>query len=64
LLADDVDGLVAALDVVLGDEVERKRLTKGALDRASQLTWDATARGTFEVLADEAIRWRGRRRRG
>ena len=64
LLADDLDGLVRGLDVVLGDEAERKRLTKGALDRASQLTWDATARGTFEVLADEAVRRRsGRQRR-
>jgi glycosyltransferase involved in cell wall biosynthesis len=63
LLADDVDGLARGLDVVLGDEAERKRLTKGALDRASQLTWDATARGTFEVLADEAVRRRGGRPR-
>lgn len=63
LLADDVDGLVRSLDVVLGDDVERKRLTKNALDRASQLTWEATARGTLEVLADEAVRWRRRRGR-
>jgi glycosyltransferase involved in cell wall biosynthesis len=60
LLVDDVDGLVRGLDLVLGDEGERSRLTKGALDRASQLTWEATARRTFEVLADEAARWHGR----
>ena len=56
LLVDDRDELTDALDRVL-----RERLTAGALDHASQLTWGATARGTLEVLAAEAIRRRGRR---
>ena len=58
LLADphDVDDLAAKIDLVLGDEVLRKTLAEGALDRAAELTWDATARRTFEVLAAEADR--------
>jgi glycosyltransferase involved in cell wall biosynthesis len=60
LLADDAPALARALDLVLSDESERIRLAKGALDRASRLTWEATARDTLEVLADEAVRWHRR----
>ena len=59
-LAEPVDGLADALSRVLGDHTLRARLTANALDRASRLTWEATALGTLEVLASEAIR----RRRG
>ena len=60
VLADpnDVDDLAAKIDAVLSDEVLRKTLAEGALERAAELTWDATARRTFEVLAGEAARRR------
>ena len=60
VLAQPVDGLADALCRVIGDEELRARLTANALDRAARLTWEATALGTLEVLATDAIR----RRRG
>jgi glycosyltransferase involved in cell wall biosynthesis len=61
LLVDDEDDAAATLDRFLGDEVLRKQLAEGALARAAELTWDATALATFEVLAAEAERRRRRR---
>jgi glycosyltransferase involved in cell wall biosynthesis len=58
LLAGTDDELVAALAQVLSDSDLRGRLQQGALDRASRLTWDATALGTFQVLAADALRRR------
>jgi glycosyltransferase involved in cell wall biosynthesis len=55
ILVDGNDQMVASLDAVLRDEVLRRRLGTGALDRASRLTWDATARGTLAALASEAL---------
>jgi glycosyltransferase involved in cell wall biosynthesis len=60
LLVDDQDGLVAALDATLADEVARKRLGIGAQEHAEQFTWDATARATLAVLAAESLSRRGR----
>jgi glycosyltransferase involved in cell wall biosynthesis len=54
VLVDDVDQLSGALARVLGDEVLRSRLSKGALERARWFTWDATARRALEALAGEA----------
>ena len=45
---------------VLGDPDLRTRLSTGAHEHASRYTWAATALGTLEVLAREAIRRRGR----
>jgi glycosyltransferase involved in cell wall biosynthesis len=53
VLVDDVDQLSGALARVLGDEVLRSRLSKGALERARWFTWDATARRALEALAGE-----------
>ncbi len=53
LLVDDVGDLPAALGRVLGDEVLRSRLSKGALARARWFTWGATARRALEALAAE-----------
>ena len=55
LLVDTTDDMVAALDAMLRDEVLRRRLGIGALDHASHLTWDATARGTLAALGTEAL---------
>ncbi len=63
LLVDDREELTDALDLMIGDPDLRARLAAGALENASHLTWGATARGTLEVLAAEAIRRRGRRGR-
>jgi glycosyltransferase involved in cell wall biosynthesis len=53
LLVDDVRDLPFALGRVLGDEVLRSRLAKGALARARWFTWGATARRALEALAAE-----------
>jgi glycosyltransferase involved in cell wall biosynthesis len=61
LLYEGEDDAVATFERFLGDEVLRKQLAEGAVARAAELTWDATALATFEVLAAEAER-RPRRR--
>jgi glycosyltransferase involved in cell wall biosynthesis len=55
LLADGRDELRDAIDSVLSDEELRNRLAAGAIEHANQYTWAATARGTLEVLAAEAM---------
>ena len=50
LLADDSAAMVRHLDAVLGDRALRERLSAGAIEHASRLTWDATARLIFERL--------------
>jgi glycosyltransferase involved in cell wall biosynthesis len=52
------DGLAAAIGSLLRDDAERARLSKGALEHARTLSWEATAVGTLRVLADDAIRRR------
>lgn len=54
LLVDDIEQLSGTLGRVLGDEMLRTRLSKGALERARWFTWDATARRALEALAGEA----------
>ena len=56
LLVDDVSELAGAIGRVLGDDVLRNRLSKGAVTRARWFTWDATARRALEALAEEARR--------
>jgi len=56
LLVDDQAGLSAALDRVLRDDAYRVELAANALAHASRFTWAATARGTLEILASEALR--------
>ena len=58
LLVDDPIELAAALERVLADDALRARCSAGALAHASRFTWAATARGTLEVLAAEALRRR------
>lgn len=60
LLHDRDPDLVDALVRVLTDEELRARLTEGALARAAELTWERTAVANFEVLAEDALRRRGR----
>ncbi len=54
LLVEDPARLSVALGRVLGDDVLRSRLSKGALTRARWFTWDVTARRALEALAGEA----------
>jgi glycosyltransferase involved in cell wall biosynthesis len=56
LLAADGRQLVEHLTAVLTDESLRAALTKGALDHAATLTWEATALGAFRPLALDALR--------
>jgi glycosyltransferase involved in cell wall biosynthesis len=56
LLVDDVRALAPALDRMLGDDAYRLRMAKAALEHAARFTWGATACGTLEVLAAEALR--------
>jgi glycosyltransferase involved in cell wall biosynthesis len=58
LLADGDSAVAATLTRVLTDDALRTQLTAGALERAGELTWDATAEGTLRVLAAEARRRR------
>jgi glycosyltransferase involved in cell wall biosynthesis len=58
LLVDRPGELADALGRVLGDHALRDRLAGAARARAAELTWAATAFGTLEVLAAEAIRRR------
>jgi glycosyltransferase involved in cell wall biosynthesis len=54
LLVQDERELSVGLGRVLGDEVLRSRLSRGALSRSRWFTWDATARRALEALAAEA----------
>jgi glycosyltransferase involved in cell wall biosynthesis len=58
LLADTPEELTRRLVEVLTDHELRARLSANALDRASTLTWDATAAGILQVLAQRAARSR------
>jgi glycosyltransferase involved in cell wall biosynthesis len=58
LLVDDRAELPGAIERVIADEALRRRLTQGALEHAAHFTWGATAYGTLEVLAEEALRRR------
>jgi glycosyltransferase involved in cell wall biosynthesis len=60
LLVDRRDEFVDALDRMLRDADFREQLGRGAIEHASRFTWAATARGTLEVLAADAVRRRGR----
>jgi glycosyltransferase involved in cell wall biosynthesis len=60
MLVDRRDEFVDALDQVLRDSDLRERLGRGAIEHSSRFTWAATARGTLEVLAADAVRRRGR----
>jgi glycosyltransferase involved in cell wall biosynthesis len=66
----DLSGLLARssrefteqIAAVLTNTALRDRLSVGALQHASTLTWTATALGTFTPLAEDAIRrQKGRR---
>ena len=58
LLAHDERELREQLVSVLSDGALRERLSQGALDHASAFTWEATAAGTLNALAEEARRRR------
>lgn len=49
-----------AVEAVLSDSHRLAILTRGALDRAAQLTWDTTALATYRELAHDAVRRRVR----
>jgi glycosyltransferase involved in cell wall biosynthesis len=61
LLAGSRDELVAGLHSVLSDPDLRARLSADAREHATRYTWETTARGTLEVLAQAAIRRRSGR---
>jgi len=58
LLVDAPGELGPAIERVLTDAALRASLSKGALEHAHRFTWEATARGTLEVLANEVLRRR------
>jgi glycosyltransferase involved in cell wall biosynthesis len=53
LLAEPGPEMEAALDMVLTNQVVRRRLEVGARERARSLTWDQTSFGTLQVLASD-----------
>jgi glycosyltransferase involved in cell wall biosynthesis len=58
LLVDDPVQLGAAIERLIADDAFRSTLSAGAITHAARFTWAATARGTLEVLANEALRRR------
>ncbi|MHB1988407.1 MAG: glycosyltransferase family 4 protein [Acidimicrobiales bacterium] len=66
LLASSGPEMTGQLLAVIEDDGLRQRLSKAALDRAADLSWEATAEGTLGALASEATRvrsgWRRPRR--
>jgi glycosyltransferase involved in cell wall biosynthesis len=59
LLTDETAaGIASGLVEVLSDEKRRAALTKGALARAAELSWENTATGMMRALAGEALRRR------
>jgi len=62
LLGTTDDELLVHLRSILDDPAERARLSAGALDHAASLTWEATAIGTFQVLAEDALSRHHRKR--
>jgi len=58
LLVDDPQQMGPAIERVVADDAFRRSLSDAALAYATRFTWGATARGTLEVLANEAMRRR------
>ena len=58
LLVDTPAQLGPAIERLIVDDDLRARLSAAALAHSSRYTWAATARGTLEVLANEALRRR------
>jgi glycosyltransferase involved in cell wall biosynthesis len=58
LLVDDPLQLGPAIERVLTDNDLRSTLGARALEHAGRFTWEATARGTLEVLGNEVLRRR------
>jgi glycosyltransferase involved in cell wall biosynthesis len=58
LLVDDPREFAKALERLVADDALRAQLREGALAQAAKFTWGATAYGTLEVLADDAVRRR------
>jgi glycosyltransferase involved in cell wall biosynthesis len=52
------EDLGAAMARVLGDDVLREHLVRGALERSARLTWSSTASELMRVIADEVSRRR------
>jgi D-inositol-3-phosphate glycosyltransferase len=60
LLCRGGDELRSGIDRLLRDDALRASMSDAAERHASGFTWEATARGTLEVLAAAAIARRGR----
>lgn len=52
------ESFAGGLTRVLGDQALRQRLAAGALERATELTWEATASGLMRALAADSARRR------
>jgi glycosyltransferase involved in cell wall biosynthesis len=63
LLFDNEDQFVKGVDRVLADGVLRAKMSRAARERARSYSWEATALGALQLLADEARRQGQRRRR-
>jgi glycosyltransferase involved in cell wall biosynthesis len=54
ILVDTPSRFGDALEAVLHDEAQRRRLGRAAREHAERMTWEATAAGTLEALVSEA----------
>jgi glycosyltransferase involved in cell wall biosynthesis len=59
-LAEPGTAMEEAVNTVLHNQIVRRRLRFGALERVRSLTWDRTARQALEVLAADLARHRAR----
>jgi glycosyltransferase involved in cell wall biosynthesis len=58
ILVDDPSGLAPAIERLVADDRFRAQLSAAALEHAGRFTWGATACGTLQALAAEALRRR------
>ncbi len=54
-LVEDTHQMVDRVSRLIEDELLRRRMGAAAADRASQFTWEATAKGALIALAEEAL---------
>jgi glycosyltransferase involved in cell wall biosynthesis len=60
LLVEDADRMADAVNALVDDDSVRTQMGEAALARARELTWEHTARVTFDALRDEHARARRR----
>jgi len=61
-LVENINQMIDRVDRLIKDELLRKRMGVAAAERATQLTWESTAKGALLALAEEVLARRQRSR--